>query len=243
MLIVDQNLNHQVPIDNSNEESVAPAKAAMETGKKLLEKQQKQLAQLVRLLKQIESKVNSRRNHLDQTLSDHRVYLHDFFRRAIAELSSTFHSPRHSHHTFDIALKLLVATFKIVAGVLGSVESGVDELMHQLAEQMCDPMVEYVKGLMDDMKSGTCVRLLALVKEMERVMGDGRLQLEEAKSKERVAEETKIEALNRLTESQQRVNKMKECLLSLAQAQAQHNKGSIESGAVPGHKVIVSWKD
>ena len=110
--------------------------------------------------------------------------------------------------------------------------------MDDLAEQMCDPMVEYVKGLRDDMKNGTCVRLLSLVKEMERVIYDGRVQLEEAKNKQRAAEETKIEALNRLTESQQRVNKMKECLglLSLAQAQTQHQNGSMQP--VAAHKVI-----
>ena len=110
--------------------------------------------------------------------------------------------------------------------------------MDDLAEQMCDPMVEYVKGLRDDMKNGTCVRLLSLVKEMERVIYDGRVQLEEAKNKQRAAEETKIEALNRLTETQQRVNKMKECLglLSLAQAQSQHKNGSMHP--VAAHKVI-----
>ena len=110
--------------------------------------------------------------------------------------------------------------------------------MDDLAEQMCDPMVEYVKGLRDDMKNGTCVRLLSLVKEMERVIYDGRVRLEEAKNKQRAAEETKTEALNRLTESQQRVNKMKECLglLSLAQAQSQHKNGSMQP--VAAHKVI-----
>ena len=34
--------------------------------------------------------------------------------------------------------------------VLGSVESGVENLMDELAEQICDLMVEYVKGLRDD---------------------------------------------------------------------------------------------
>ncbi|KAK7820408.1 uncharacterized protein LOC112014066 [Quercus suber] len=241
-----QNSNHPVPThDNNHEEIPVAAKAAMATGKQLLEKQQTQFVQLLHLLKQIESKVNSRRNNLAETIADHRASLRSFFQRAIANLSNTFRSsPRHhADDTIEIALKLLLLAFKNVDAVFGSVESGVEDLMDDLAEQMCDPMVEYVKGLRDDMKNGTCVRLLSLVKEMERVIYDGRVQLEEAKNKQRAAEETKTEALNRLTESQQRVNKMKECLglLSLAQAQSQHKNGSMQP--VAAHKLLGKVED
>ena len=50
----------------------------------------------------------------------------------------------------SIALKLLLIAFKNVAMVLGSVESGVEDLMDDMAEKICDLMVEYVKGLRDD---------------------------------------------------------------------------------------------
>ncbi|XP_075661014.1 uncharacterized protein LOC142630843 [Castanea sativa] len=241
-----QNSNHHpVPTHDYNHEEIpVAAKAAMATGKQLLEKQQTQFVQLLNLLKQIESKVNSRRNNLAETIADHRASLRSFFQRAIANLSNTFRSsPRHADDTVETALKLLFLAFKNVDAVLGSVESGVEDLMDGLAEQMCDPMVEYAKGLRDDMKNGTCVRLLALVKEMERVIYDGRVQLEEAKNKQRAAEETKTEALNRLTESQQRVNKMKECLglLSLPQPQSRHKNGSIQP--VAAHKLLGKVED
>ncbi|KAF3955915.1 hypothetical protein CMV_018921 [Castanea mollissima] len=241
-----QNSNHHpVPTHDYNHEEIpVAAKAAMATGKQLLEKQQTQFVQLLNLLKQIESKVNSRRNNLAETIADHRASLRSFFQRAIANLSNTFRSsPRHADDAIETALKLLFLAFKNVDAVLGSVESGVEDLMDGLAEQMCDPMVEYAKGLRDDMKNGTCVRLLALVKEMERVIYDGRVQLEEAKNKQRAAEETKTEALNRLTESQQRVNKMKECLglLSLPQPQSQHKNGSIQP--VAAHKLLGKVED
>ena len=37
--------------------------------------------------------------------------------------------------------------------VLGSAESGVEDLMDDLAEQICDLMVEYVEGIRDDFVS------------------------------------------------------------------------------------------
>ena len=49
-----------------------------------------------------------------------------------------------------ITFKLLLIAFKNITMVLGSVESGVEDLMDDLAEQIYDPMVEYVKGLKDD---------------------------------------------------------------------------------------------
>ena len=47
----------------------------------------------------------------------------------------------------SIALKLHLIAFKNVAMELGLVESGVEDLMDDLAEHICDLMVEYVKGL------------------------------------------------------------------------------------------------
>jgi uncharacterized protein (UPF0210 family) len=220
-----------IPTHAHQEENYA-AKAAMAAGKQLLQKQQTQLVQLVRILKQIESQVNSRQNDILHTLSHHHVSLHKFFQNAIAYLS-TLHYSQHHETTFGITLKLLRATFNNVGTVLGSVESSVEDLMQDLAQLMCDPMVEYVKGLRDDMNNGISVRLLAMVKEMERVIRDGRLELEEARNKVRVAEERKFEALSRLTESEERVKKMKEYLRSLAEP---NTRGSMQRPVA--HKVI-----
>ena len=46
-----------------------------------------------------------------------------------------------------ITFKLLLIAFKNITMVLGSMESGVEDLMDDLAERICDLMVEYVKGL------------------------------------------------------------------------------------------------
>lgn len=94
--------------------------------------------------------------------------------------------------------------------------------MQELAERMCNPMVEYMKGLRDDMKNGTCVRLLGMVEEMERMMTDGRLELADARKKVRVAEEGKIEALCKLNATKERVRRMKDHLSSLSQAKIGH---------------------
>ncbi|CAK7336845.1 unnamed protein product [Dovyalis caffra] len=83
---------------------------------------------------------------------------------------------------------------------------------------MCNHMVEYVKGLKDDMKNGTCMRLLAMVDEMEKKMKDVRVELEDARKKVRLAEEGKIEAVCKLNETIERVRKMKEQLSSLPEA-------------------------
>ncbi|KAK9278659.1 hypothetical protein L1049_028232 [Liquidambar formosana] len=117
-----------------------------------------------------------------------------------------------------ITLKLLRVTFDHVSAALGSVEVGVEDLMHELAEQMCDPMVEYVKCLKTEMTTGTCSSLLATVEEMAGVMRDVRLELEDARKKVRIAENRKIEALSRLAESEERVRRMKENLGFLLEA-------------------------
>ncbi|XP_062169851.1 uncharacterized protein LOC133875666 isoform X1 [Alnus glutinosa] len=219
-------------LEGGDREENYAAKAAMAAGKQLLQKQQTQLVQLVRILKQIESQVNSRQNDILHTLSHHHVSLHKFFQNAIVYLS-TLHYSQHHETTFGITLKLLRATFNNVGTVLGSVESSVEDLMQDLAQLMCDPMVEYVKGLRDDLNNGISVRLLAMVKEMERVIRDGRLELEEARNKVRVAEERKFEALSRLTESEERVKKMKEYLRSLAEP---NTRGSMQRPVA--HKLL-----
>uniref|UniRef100_A0A5B7BBA1 Myb-like domain-containing protein n=1 Tax=Davidia involucrata TaxID=16924 RepID=A0A5B7BBA1_DAVIN len=218
------------------EEDSYTVKATME-GKELIQKQKLQLIQLVHLLRQIETQVNSSQNDILQTLADHRASIHKFFQRATAYISAIHHSGQ-NHGTFLITvLKLLQAIFNHVGVALESVEGGVEDLMHELAEQMCNPMVEYVKGLKTEMTSGTCPRLLAIVEEMGGAMRDGRLELEEARKKVRIAEEKKLEALNRLKESEERGRRMKEYLGLFLEAK----KGSMEHSAL--HKLLGMGED
>ncbi|CAK7336841.1 unnamed protein product [Dovyalis caffra] len=106
-----------------------------------------------------------------------------------------------------------------VITMLGSVRDGVEDLIQGLSQQMCNPMMEYVKGLKDDMKNGTCMRLVAMVDEMEKKnMKDVRVELEDARKKVRLAEEGKIEAVCKLNETIERVRKKKEQLSSLPEA-------------------------
>ncbi|TXG60511.1 hypothetical protein EZV62_015084 [Acer yangbiense] len=114
-------------------------------------------------------------------------------------------------------LELLQGLFDYMGIVFDSVESGVEELMQSLAAHMCNPMVEYVKGLKADMKFGTCMRLLATVEEMEMELRNGRLELEEAKKGIRVAEEGKVEALSKLNETHERVRRLNELLEFLSE--------------------------
>ncbi|KAK9278039.1 hypothetical protein L1049_027596 [Liquidambar formosana] len=86
--VEDAHQNHQ--IRNLEEESYA-TKVAM-AGKELREKQQLQLTQLVHLLRQIETQVNSSQNDILQTLAHHRLYLQKFFQGAISYISTT-HRP------------------------------------------------------------------------------------------------------------------------------------------------------
>ena len=64
--------------------------------------------------------------------------------------ATTLRRPSPTSIAESIALKLLLIAFKNVEMVLGSVESGVEDLMDDLAEQICDLMMEYEKGLRDD---------------------------------------------------------------------------------------------
>ncbi|KAK2654515.1 hypothetical protein Ddye_014371 [Dipteronia dyeriana] len=185
-------------------------------GRELVEKQQTQVIQLIQLLRQIEIQVNSRKDNILQTLADHRVSLQKLFRKSVYHLSNLQHRNNDASLTL-IMLKLLQGLFHYMGIVFGSVESGVEELMKSLAAHMCNPMVEYVKGLKADMKFGTCMRLLATVEEMEMELRNGRLELEEAKKRIRVAEEGKVEALSKLNETHERVRRLNELLEFLSE--------------------------
>ncbi|XVF11384.1 hypothetical protein REPUB_Repub08aG0023400 [Reevesia pubescens] len=194
------------------------AKARM-VGKEFFEKQQTQLMQLVHLLRQVENRVNSHQDDILQSLDTQRDSLRKLFQKAIYFLSA-FHSQ--NHDTFLVTLKLLQLIFNKTDAVLSSVEDGMQGLMQDLAEGMCKPMVEYAKGLKADLKIGTCARLLAIVDEMERSMRSGRIELEEAKKRVRVAEEGRIKAICKLKEAEEKVRRMNEYHEFLAEIQKGH---------------------
>ncbi|KAL6996828.1 hypothetical protein U1Q18_006957 [Sarracenia purpurea var. burkii] len=188
------------------EEESYTAKAAV-VSKEFLQKQKWQLMRLIHLLRKIETQVNSGQDDILQTLAHHQVSIHKFFQNAIAYIAAV-HQTGQNHGTFLIALKLFKVTLDRMDAALGSVERGIEHLVNELAEQMCTPMVEYVKGLKAEMTTGTCPRLLGLVEEMRIEMRNGKLELEEARKKVRVAEERKLEALCRLKELEERIRRM-----------------------------------
>ncbi|PRQ16841.1 hypothetical protein RchiOBHm_Chr7g0188601 [Rosa chinensis] len=210
------------------------AKAAV-AGDLVIEKQKDQLIQLVRILKQIESQVNNRQSHMVETLANRRHSLRKFFQRAIAYLSTV------DHQGFQVAvLNILREIFNEVSAVLGSVEADVEDLVENLAEKMCEPMVEYVEGVKADLRNGTCLGLVGLVKEMARAAGDSRAELESARSKATVAEESRAEAMRRLRESEEYVRKLKECFKFLPEPSKASTKVTKASAL---HKMLGMEKD
>ncbi|KAL9422809.1 hypothetical protein AB3S75_034983 [Citrus x aurantiifolia] len=197
------------------------ARKATIAGRELIEKQQSQFIQLINLLRQIETQVNSCQNTMLRHLSRHQISLQKLVQEAIDDLSN-LHCQ--NHDTFFISVTILKALFEHMSFVFGSVETGVDVLMQNLVEHMCNPMVEYVKGLKADIKLGTCAQLLAIVAEMDRAMRNGRLELEEAKKRIRVAEAGKIEALCKLKEVEERIWRMTERLQLLPGAKTGQNE-------------------
>nr|GEW56414.1 hypothetical protein [Tanacetum cinerariifolium] len=178
-------------------------------GQELIDKQKMQLMQLMRLLKQVEGSVNSSQNSMIQNIDNHKDSLRTFLQKAVTYVSTIQHSS-HDEHAFNITLKLIKAIYDHVCKILSSVEGGVDNLINRLAEQMCQPMMEYVKSLKAEMTTGTCPRLLGKIEDMKKVMRDGRVELEQARKKVRLAEERKLEALSRLKESEENLKKMRQ---------------------------------
>ena len=114
--------------------------------------------------------------------------------------------------------------FRKVYAALNAVESGLEDMMQQLGLVMCNPMVEYVKGLKTEMTSGTFARLLVMVEEMEREIRDGRVELEVERMKVRIAEKRKLEALTRITELEEREKRMNEQLVSLSESRKSYTQ-------------------
>ncbi|KAJ6977903.1 uncharacterized protein [Populus alba] len=190
------------------------AAGAAIAGKEIIEKRKVQFVQLVKVLRQIESQVNSSQDEILQNLDNHHGFLQKLIQKSIG-LVSTLDSE--NHDTTVITVRLLQTISHHVTTVLRSVKDGVDDLIQGLSQQMCNPMLDYAKSLKDDMKNGACMRLLAMADKMEKVMKDGRVELEDARKKARLAEERKIEALYKLKETVERMRKLKEHLTSLSE--------------------------
>lgn len=180
-------------------------------GNELLHKQKMQLMQLVQLLKKVESCVNSTQKNMFRDIDQHKDNIHSIVQKAFTYVSAMKQSSNDGH-AYDITLKLLKFIYVHVCEALSSVEVGVNNLTNALAEQMCKPMIEYVKSCKDEMLTGTCPRLLDALEDMEGVVRDGRVELEQAKKQVRVAEERKIETLSMLKESEEKMKKMKRYL-------------------------------
>ncbi|KAL3835418.1 hypothetical protein ACJIZ3_010154 [Penstemon smallii] len=180
---------------------------ALTAGNELIERQKLQLMQLIKLLRNIEAQVNSSQNNIFERLANHQNYIRKFFLKAFTYVSEIHQSsPRN-----DISLmmlKLLKATFDQVGDALGSVEVGVDDLTRELADKMCNPMVEYVNSLKTEMKAGTCSRLLEVVKEMDGAIKVRKFELEETRRKAMLAEQSKMESLSKLREAEETTRKL-----------------------------------
>ncbi|CAI9773688.1 unnamed protein product [Fraxinus pennsylvanica] len=181
---------------------------ATTAGKELREKQKLQLMQLIHLLKQIEIQVNSSKNDILETLYVHQVSLKRFFHKAFTHVSAIHQSSRDNGMSL-MMLTLLKASFDHVGAAVSSVEVGVDNLIRDLAEKMCNPMVEYVHALKGEFTTGTCTRLLTVVEEMDGAMRVRRLELQEARNRAVLAEKSRLELLRKLKESEEMVKKLK----------------------------------
>ncbi|KAK6773542.1 hypothetical protein RDI58_028780 [Solanum bulbocastanum] len=180
--------------------------SAKTVGRELIQKQEMQLMQLIHLLRQVESQVNTSQTNILQTLSDHQNSIHNVFKKAVSHVSAIYQRGE-NNGTSLITIQLLKHIFRLVVTTLSSVECGVDNLVDELATRMCSPMVDYVKGLKLEVTSGRCHHLLSIVEEMGGAMRTGRTELEEARKKARIAEHNRLEVLYKLKESEEMARK------------------------------------
>lgn len=181
---------------------------AIIAGNELMERQKLQLLQLINLLKNIEALVNSNQKNIFQDLANHQTFIKKFFSKAFTYISA-IHQSGQSTDLCQVMLKILKATYDQVGVAFGSVEVGIDDLISELAEKMCDPMAEYVNGLKVEMRRGTCSQLLEVVKEMDGAMKVRNFELEEARKQARLAEQSRIEALSKLKKAEELARKVK----------------------------------
>ncbi|KAI3904226.1 hypothetical protein MKW92_053969 [Papaver armeniacum] len=175
------------------------------------EKQRVQLQKLVHLLRKIEIHVNTRQDDILETLNRHSHSIHNIFQKSASYLTNVHRIARTNNDQCEttaliaMVLKLLRGIFEQMNSVTGSVEDGVKDLICELAEKMCKPMVDYVQEIKAEIATGgTLKKLLDVVGEMERVILDGRLKLEAVKKEAIIEKARKFEALSRLKESEEK---------------------------------------
>ncbi|XP_047951459.1 uncharacterized protein LOC125196843 [Salvia hispanica] len=180
---------------------------AMKAGNELMERQKLQIIHIIGILQNIENQVNSSRKSIVKDLAECQSFISKLFRKASSVVSSA-HQSGSSNDLAQVTQKVLKYTFNQVGVAIGSVEVGVEDMITGLADKMCNPMCQYVRGLKAEMKTGACTYSLETVKEMHEVMQVRRLELEEAKSQTRYAEQSRIEALSMLTQSEETGKKL-----------------------------------
>ncbi|KAI3932304.1 hypothetical protein MKW98_025024 [Papaver atlanticum] len=171
-----------------------------------MEKQRAQLQKLVYLLRKIEIHVNTRQDDILETLNHHSNSIHRTFQKSASYLANVHRIDQTNNNQLIVTvLRLLKGIFEQMNLVTRSVEDSVKDLIHELAEQMCIPMVDYVQEIKAEMAAGgTWKKLIDVVGEMDRVILDGRLKLEEAKKEAKIEQAKKFEALSRLKESEEK---------------------------------------
>lgn len=205
-----------------------------------MRKQKRQLMQLVNLLKQSEAEVNSSQDDILSTLADNRASIQKLFQQAITYVSAV-HQSSQTNDMFFIMLKLLKRIFDHVGSALCSVESGVEELMDKLADNMCYPMTNYVNDLKTEIFAGTSSTLVSLIEEIAGEMRLRRLEVEESKRKVRAAENSRLEMLRQLKESEEKLKKTKEQQGSHTEANSiRRQKGKVSLCQVPYFTLIIN---
>ncbi|KAI3504518.1 hypothetical protein L1887_26048 [Cichorium endivia] len=198
-----ENSIHRLELEEEYTNSV------MMAGKEMIQTQKSQLVELLQILKQVESCVNSSQKSMFQTIYDHKDSIETFIQKA-ASYVSVIQESSHDDRACTITLKLLKAIHEHVCAVLSSVGGSVENLVKKLSEQMGRPMMKYVKSFKAEMTEGTCHRLLIALEDMREVARDRRVELAQAREKVRAAEERTLQALRKLRESEERMKKMNE---------------------------------
>ncbi|XP_010546105.1 PREDICTED: uncharacterized protein LOC104818284 isoform X2 [Tarenaya hassleriana] len=171
-------------IHSSKEENYA-AKVEI-AGREILDKQQRQLIQLVQILRHFERQAISHQENILQMIDHHRIFCHEFIRKAIYYITML---RTQSHDTFPVTVKFLRVIFNNVIEVLGSVDCGVKDHMQAVAEKMCYPLAKHINNLTAEINHGPYAQLMNVVNEMERTWAGTRQELEDARARIRMAEE------------------------------------------------------
>lgn len=222
MVVIDKTVRVEAPLptesqyetNGSYKDDGYMSKATL-VGKELVRKQRHQTLQLVHLLKQIETQVNSSHNNICQTISDHRTSMQRIFQKIMAVLVTIHPSGAEpDHYTLVTTAKLLQSTFERVNLAFDSIEGGVEDLFCNLGQKMCAPMMGYAKNLKAEMTAGSFPRLLAIMEKLGGELRNKQLELDQERRKVREAEDRKVEALNMLKKSEENIQKMKDYLSS-----------------------------